>query len=335
MDNLKISVIVPVYNVEQYVKRCIDSVLNQTMQEGVEVIIVNDCTPDRSMEIIFEALRAYNAHPDEKKMTVRVVNHDTNRGQAAVRNTAMSYATGDYTIQVDSDDWVEPDMLEKMYAKAVEEDADIVIADFYFERYYKQIKSIEKITDRKQYFKDIIRGEHASLWNKMIKRKLYTDNSIKWEEGFDRGEDYMTIIQLFYYAHKITYLPEAFYHYNLYNVNSICHIVSEKVKRNYIQMVEFADNFLTEHKLTGYEDDWAYMALRRRTILLANSNGKEREFYYHIFPKADFYLPTFLKQASIGERLLLHRHFFIYKRLKMYRDFFINIFNMCKKCFKQ
>ena len=78
----KISVLIPVYNVEKYVRRCLFSVLNQTMQEGVEVIIVNDCTPDHSMEEIFEALRAYSGNERGEKMSVRVVNHDTNHGQA-------------------------------------------------------------------------------------------------------------------------------------------------------------------------------------------------------------------------------------------------------------
>ena len=120
----KISVLIPVYNVEKYVERCITSVLNQTMQEGVEVIIVNDCTPDRSMEIIRETLCV---HLKKNGMTVRIVEHKINRGSAAVRNTAMDYATGDYIIHIDSDDYVEPDLLEKMYSKAVERGSDIVI----------------------------------------------------------------------------------------------------------------------------------------------------------------------------------------------------------------
>ena len=104
----KISVLIPVYNVENYVERCITSVLNQTMQEGVEVIIVNDCTPDRSMEIIRETLCV---HLKKNGMTVRIVEHKINRGLAAVRNTAMNYATGDYIIHIDSDDYIEPDLL--------------------------------------------------------------------------------------------------------------------------------------------------------------------------------------------------------------------------------
>ena len=96
----KISVLIPVYNVEKYVERCMISVLNQTMQEGVEVIIVNDCTPDCSMEIIRKTLCA---HVKENGMTIRIVEHKTNRGTAATRNTAMSYATGKYTIFIDSD----------------------------------------------------------------------------------------------------------------------------------------------------------------------------------------------------------------------------------------
>ena len=314
----KVSVLIPVYNVEKYVKRCIDSVLAQTMQDGVEVIIVNDCTPDRSMEIIFEALRTYNANAAEKKMMVRVVSHDTNRGSAAARNTAISYATGDYIIYVDSDDWIEPDMLEKMYTKAVGTDADITICDYNIRLHHRKVRIIEKYTDRETYFKEVVKCWHSSLWNKMIKSSLYIDNNVHFIEGLDCGEDFTVLLPLFYYAHKIAYVPEALYNYSHLNVNSItkAKIVSEKVKRNNIEKVEFARKFLQEHRLSGYETEWAYWALSVKAQLISHSSSEEeRKNIQNLFPEATAYIPVFMKETSCWNRMLLKEHVTLYRIL--------------------
>lgn len=122
---MNISVIIPVYNVEKYVERCILSIMSQTYTESVECIVVNDCTPDNSMKIVEKMVSDYKG-----QIQFKLLYHEHNRGVAAVRNTGLDAASGDYIIQIDSDDYCEPDMLEKMYAKAVEEDADIVVADY-------------------------------------------------------------------------------------------------------------------------------------------------------------------------------------------------------------
>lgn len=188
----KISVLIPVYNVEKYVERCMISVLNQTMQEGVEVIIVNDCTPDSSMEIIRKTLCA---HVKENGMTIRIIEHKTNRGTAATRNTAMGYATGKYTIFIDSDDYIEPDMLEVMYSKAVAAEADIVIADLWNEYYDCSVYAKAPFDDNGDLmFSQLIRGKLASLCDKLIKRSLYLEHHIVWQEGMDWKEDFKTTI---------------------------------------------------------------------------------------------------------------------------------------------
>ncbi|WP_417124327.1 glycosyltransferase family 2 protein, partial [Phocaeicola sp.] len=203
----KISVLIPVYNVENYVERCITSVLNQTMQEGVEVIIVNDCTPDRSMEIIRETLCV---HLKKNGMTVRIVEHKINRGLAAVRNTAMNYATGDYIIHIDSDDYIEPDLLEEMYSKAVEMDADIVIADHWDEYRDCSIYVKSSVDDNgDMIYSQLIRGKSTYLWDKLIKRSLYLANHIVWQEGMDWKEDFKTTIPLCFFARKIVGIPKA------------------------------------------------------------------------------------------------------------------------------
>ena len=117
---MKISVIIPVYNVEKYIYRCIESIINQTMTEDIECIIVNDATPDKSINIIKEILSHYNGN-----ISFKIINHEKNEGLAAARETGMKYAQGDYIIHLDSDDYCEINMLEEMYNTAITNDADI------------------------------------------------------------------------------------------------------------------------------------------------------------------------------------------------------------------
>ena len=123
---MNISVIIPIYNVEKFVERCILSIINQTYTKEVECIIVNDCTPDSSMKIVERLVADYKG-----QIRFKLLNHERNKGIAAVRNTGLNAASGDYIIYIDSDDYCEQDMLEKMYTKAVEEDADVIVADFW------------------------------------------------------------------------------------------------------------------------------------------------------------------------------------------------------------
>ena len=119
---MKISVIVPVYSVEEFIERCVRSLFQQTYKE-VEYIFVNDHTPDRSMEIIKNCIAEY---PHLKTV---LLEHSVNKGLPAARNTGLSVATGKYVFHCDSDDFVEPDMLEKLYQRAEETNADIVWCD--------------------------------------------------------------------------------------------------------------------------------------------------------------------------------------------------------------
>lgn len=315
----KISVLIPVYNVEKYVERCILSVLNQTMQEGVEVIIVNDCTPDRSMEIIREALRT---HLKENGITVRIVEHEKNRGQAAVRNTAMSYATGDYTIHVDSDDYVELDMLEKMYDKALETDADIVMADRWLEYLDKSIyEKSGYIHGKTQLLKKIIRGELSpNLCIKLIRRSLYVNNSIYWIEGKNCGEDYSVMAPLFFFADKIVYYSQAFYHYVQYNPSSITtRKPTQHEFDDWLFMVEHVEKFINKENITGCEEDVLWLKLITKLRLMLYSGAEQFEVYSELYPEADEYRRTYLKQMNQRFDIKLLSYLGLYKHSFLYR----------------
>ncbi len=123
---VKISVIIPVYNVAPYIEQCVRSLMEQTQQD-VEYVFVDDCTPDDSMKILCRVLEDY---PD-RKMQVKILHNKTNRGASLTRRAGLGACTGEYIICVDADDYVAPNYLEMLYDKAVKEKADIVWCDFF------------------------------------------------------------------------------------------------------------------------------------------------------------------------------------------------------------
>ena len=114
---MKVSVCIPIYGVEKYIERCARSLFEQTMTDDIEFIFVNDCTPDRSEQILLATLEDY---PQRKKQ-VKILHHAENQGLTGARSTAVKAACGDYIIHCDSDDWVDPALYETMYRTAVEQ----------------------------------------------------------------------------------------------------------------------------------------------------------------------------------------------------------------------
>lgn len=243
-----VSIIVPIYGVEKYIKRCVESLFNQTYR-NIEYVFVNDCTPDRSIEILQEVLESY----PERKPKTRIVKMPTNSGLAAVRRHGIQLATGDYIIHCDSDDWMEPKMIAELYTKAVNENLDIVFCDYY--RSFDDSKTVckNKTFDgrsKDEYFSDLLtRRCHTSVWNKLVRRNLFTDNKIDYPV-YNMWEDYVLSSQAFFYASKIGYVNKPLYNYYC-NTNSICF---DKPDRKQVQIVKNAGiilNFLSENGLTN------------------------------------------------------------------------------------
>lgn len=113
MERPKISVIIPVYGVERYIEQCACSLFEQTMQDGIEFIFVDDCSPDKSIEILENVLREY----PHREQQVKIIRHTENQGLGGARKTGMEYATGEYIIHCDSDDWVEPECMKRFIEK--------------------------------------------------------------------------------------------------------------------------------------------------------------------------------------------------------------------------
>ena len=161
----KISVIVPIYNVSAFIGRCVESLMMQTLDD-VEFIFVDDATPDNSMMALKEILAC---HP-EREGRVKILHHEQNQGLPAARNTGMHEATGEYIFHCDSDDYVEPDMLARLYETAKEKQADFVWCDWYLtlansERYMKQP---EYATAEEALRSMMAGGMKYNVWNKLV-----------------------------------------------------------------------------------------------------------------------------------------------------------------------
>ena len=217
-----VSIICPVYKAEKYIHRCVDSVISQTF-EDFELLLIDDGSPDNSGKICDEYA--------QKDKRVRVF-HKENGGVASARQLGLEKATGEYTIHVDPDDWVEPNMLEELYAKAKAEDADMVMCDYLLEYPHKQ--KMRKLKVSNDFSCDtlllkLLSGKlHGSLCNKLIRREFILSHDIRFVEGLNIGEDLTMCINILSHGAKSVYLNKAFYHYDKHtNPNAL---TSRKLK---------------------------------------------------------------------------------------------------------
>lgn len=211
---IKVSVMIPVYNTSKYLKKCLDSVINQSLKD-IEIICVNDGSTDNSLEILKEFSK------NDKRI---IIIDKKNGGLTSARNSALEIANGEYCLNIDSDDWIEQGYLEDMYEKAKKEELDILISNFYND-FTSENRIIKKV-DLNLEDKEVITGKEyiqqfftcnflGYTWNKLIKRELYIKNNIKYNENIFLLEDVEVIGKLGYFAKRIGKLNQAYYHYRI------------------------------------------------------------------------------------------------------------------------
>ncbi len=203
---MEISVIVIVYNAAGLLPRCLDSILGQRFRD-FELVVVDDGSTDGTAAI----LDGYA----QKDARIRPY-HQSNQGTARARQQGLDMACGRYSIFVDADDWIEPDMLEQMYGKACAEDADIVFCDFVEENgrgtFYR--KEQPAGPDSADVMKQMLTTLHGSLCNKLISKDLYTRSGARFLEGLNYCEDELLVIRLLHAGCRVAYVGKGFYHYD-------------------------------------------------------------------------------------------------------------------------
>lgn len=252
MNMPKVSVIVPVYGVEKYIERCARSLFEQTLDD-IEYLFIDDCTPDKSVEILKRVLEEY----PHRKSQVVIHRMEQNSGQAKVREWGMQNATGEYVIHCDSDDWVETDMYCIMYEDAKRTDADIVMCGYKATDGVKVFKECyHQQTNKAKLLSSLLTlHESWSVWNKMCKRSLY-DSDIVYPT-LAMGEDMVLTTQMVLNAHRIAVVNKALYNY-FYNPNSITKVQSESSRyKHWKDSAENAKTVISIFKKKRLEHEYA------------------------------------------------------------------------------
>ena len=200
----KVSVIIPVFRVEGFIRKCTEILMQQTLQE-VEYIFVNDATPDGSINVLKDVILRY----PHRQPHVKIIEHKKNKGLPVARNTGLNYATGEYVFHCDSDDYLEQDTLERLYNAALAHNADIAWGDFvevFQDRHiYMSQTSFDSPRDA---IKAMLKGDmYYNVWNKLVRRILYVDNNISFPDGYTMGED-LTMIMLYACSTKIVHVQK-------------------------------------------------------------------------------------------------------------------------------
>lgn len=285
----KISVIVPIYNVEKYIERCVRSLFEQTL-EDIEFIFINDCTQDKSIDILKLILEEY---PNRKKQ-VTIHKMDQNSGLALVREWGIKNATGDYIIHCDSDDWIDKNMYYEMYDLAISKGADVVICDFVVtdgESKNTKIKACHAKTPKQFIANCLHQKDYWAHWNKLYKRDVY--NQIEFPTS-SMGEDFAITMQLFLNIKNISYIPKAFYYY-YQNPNSIIHKKSEEATLKRYYQLQDNTNIVIKHLENS--EEFSNMIMKMKPLLLMNActpllelfeNKKYREMWRSLCPNLSF-----------------------------------------------
>ena len=285
----KVSIIIPVYGVEKYIERCARSLFEQTLDD-IEYLFIDDCTPDKSVEILKRVLEEY----PHRKSQVVIHRMEKNSGQAAVRKWGMLNATGEYVIHCDSDDWVDVHMYEKMYKKSVSADYDIVVCDYYESDGISHVRKNEYISDKVEETMSsiLLKKTHSVLWNKLVKKSIY-NNEIIYPIA-NNAEDYALLVQLAYHSKSFGYVNEPLYFY-FYNTSSLTKVMTnENLINRFNQSVSnigIVESFLRKNQsLAKYSDELDCIKVIEKEILISSSFDKElykkwAGAYKEIFPR--------------------------------------------------
>ena len=263
----KVSIIVPIYKVEDYIRECLDSILAQNYPD-FELILVDDGSPDDSGRICDDYAKGDNR--------IKVV-HKVNGGISSARNAGLEVAKGEWIMHVDGDDWIEPDMIESLIEAAQITGADMVIGDFVK---YGPSAGYNKLptwsSDKKKSMTNYIAYVMTTIWGSIAKRSLYADHSLKSPDGISYCEDFHLIVRLCHFANKIVNVHRPFYHYR-YRPTSIMSNMNGKTEADEQWVYQDTIRFFKEQGVyEDYRKVMSWRVLKSAQELLLDPAGHKR-----------------------------------------------------------
>jgi len=272
--NPKVSIIIPVYNVEKYIERCVRTLFAQTLDD-IEYIFIDDCSPDGSIDVMLGVLEEY----PQRKPQVKLIRHETNQGVGKSRQDGVDTAIGEYIIHCDPDDWVDLDMYEILYTKAKETDADLVLCDFIIEssKRHKFVSQKPTSMDPQVVQCELFLNIYGALWNKLIKRTCIIDNNIVFNNKLSLCEDLCYITGLLNNQIKIEHVSEYLYHYSVIAYSSsIIHKYNNQSFEYDVKLLDIISKIVKDRPASKY-----CMAHLSNSIV-------SRAFWANIYTSAEF-----------------------------------------------
>lgn len=277
-----ISVIIPVYNVSEFIYKCAESLLSQSFDD-VEFIFVDDASSDGSVEILESVIDKF------PKRDVKIIHHPENRGLPSSRKTGYEASVGKYIFNCDGDDWVEDTMLEKMYS-AVKNNIDYAYCDFYLsyrtsERYMKcpAFSSPDEAL-RKGYLSGTAK---YNVWNKLIKRELY--DGVVFPVDHKKGGEDMIMLGILAKAKSIAYVPAALYHYVKINTSAISEAFSQQRLIDIKYNADTAIKVLRDTYPTDLEKEIAFFKLNVKLPFIISDDPARFAVWKEWYPEANRY----------------------------------------------
>ena len=240
----KVSIIVPIYNVEKYLERCIGSLIGQTLDD-IQIILVNDGSTDNSGEIAKEYAIKY-----QDKI---IYLEKENGGLSDARNYGLPYATGEYIAFLDSDDYIDKEAYKAMYDKVKQENADYIECDFIWE-YPNKIKEDKRIEYKNK--KEMLAFVRVVAWNKLIKREVIEENNLGFPKGL-RYEDVEFTYKLIPHLNKVSYIDQCFIHYTQ-RENSIANVQNARTAEIFTILDDVINYYKENEFYKEYEDELEY-----------------------------------------------------------------------------
>ena len=293
--SIPLSIIVPVYNDEKNLNRCIDSILSQT-NENFECLVIDDGSTDSSPALCDEY---------EKKDKRVCVFHKENEGISKTRQFGIDHANGDYTYFVDSDDWIEPAFLTDILHEVNNTNTDIIFFDFFEEispgkeKYYSQKPHI---LDSETIIRMVLEGKLFScLWNIVIKKKNYLNSNVIFKAGINYGEDTLFIIELLLKKPKISYLAGAYYHHT----QNYASFTRTNIKQKYFDRINFLNYIpiLLDKYIRNDLLKYNFFPLNDKYEILKSGLLSKKEYHSIFSPSFSFY---YLKQSGFLKFFLLY-----------------------------
>lgn len=305
---MKVSVIIAAYNIEKYIKRCIKSIKNQTFKE-IEIIVVNDGSTDNTLNIINEVL--------EEDIRIKVINQK-NKGLIETRKVGLGFATGEYILFVDGDDWLEYNTVEMLYDRAISTKSDIILYNCNkvsenLNKDHLDMFNLHKINDILQDpLKELFLGNiQPSIWSKFIKFDFIKKNNIKLPSSISFAEDLASVANMLIHKPRINFVYHSLYNYYIRNDSMTRKIDNRILEIN--RAISFIELQLKQNNLYNlYNKEFEYLIFMH-LFFYRQYNFYDRSIHkelyilyknYNIKEKNNIYITDFCKKNKIANLLV-------------------------------